>query len=370
MKSIRAILGLVATLLVFAGPVLGDDATAEKPADVISQVKQSANDAQQLNKALGDVFQRVAGLMNSDPDAADELLGALESTLSELEPDNADAKQLVSRGNSYIRLYRQQTQLARTSVEELIAKLKANADDTESLNLLTQKYQQQISSVARSEPSEAEQQLQAAREFLTSLKSETAEVSTGRTIDQAITSLSRLDRTIESAQKLAAMIGKEAAPIKAAAWVNGEPLAEGDLKGKVVLLDFWAVWCGPCIATFPHLREWHEKYADKGLEIIGVTNYYSYTWDDEAGRAKRAPEVSHEDEQAMLVKFAHQYDLHHRFAVMADNQLSQYYGVTGIPHVVVIDDSGIIRLVRVGSGDQNAQDIEQMLEKLLADKQS
>ena len=66
----------------------------------------------------------------------------------------------------------------------------------------------------------------------------------------------------------------------------------------------------------------------------------------------------------MLEKFAGQHQLHHRFAVQKDNGASEYYAVTGIPHVVVIDRFGKIRLIRVGSGDKNAHDIGEMLEKL------
>ena len=58
-------------------------------------------------------------------------------------------------------------------------------------------------------------------------------------------------------------------PLEVEAWVNGNALTDKELEGKVVLIDFWAVWCGPCIATFPHLREWRDKYSDKGLVIIG-----------------------------------------------------------------------------------------------------
>ena len=79
-------------------------------------------------------------------------------------------------------------------------------------------------------------------------------------------------------------------------------------NSKAVLLDFWAVWCGPCIATFPHLREWQEKYGEKGLVMIGVTNYYNFEWDDTAGRAKRSMgQVAHEAEHEMLKKFATHY---------------------------------------------------------------
>lgn len=135
-----------------------------------------------------------------------------------------------------------------------------------------------------------------------------------------------------------------------------------------VLLDFWAVWCGPCIAAFPHLREWQEKYADKGLVIVGLTNYYNFTWDDAAGRATRAQgeeKVPPEKEREMLVKFAESQNLHHRFAIQKDKALADYYAVSGIPHVVVIDREGKVRLIRVGSGDKNAKDIGEILEKLL-----
>ncbi len=148
---------------------------------------------------------------------------------------------------------------------------------------------------------------------------------------------------------------------------GGAPLSDSDLKGKVVLLDFWAVWCGPCVATFPHLREWREEYADKGLVMIGLTSYYNFRWDDQANRAERSPEeVSHEQERAMLKKFVEHHKLGHRIAIQKGDEMSNAYGVTGIPEVVVIDREGTVRLIKVGSGPDNAKAIGDMLEKLLA----
>ena len=98
-----------------------------------------------------------------------------------------------------------------------------------------------------------------------------------------------------------------------------------------MLLYFWAVWCGPCIATFPHLREWQEKYADRGLVVIGLTQYYGYTWDEDAKRASRSEEkVEGEQEQEMLTKFAEHHQLKHRFAIQSDDTLGEYYKVSGI----------------------------------------
>jgi thiol-disulfide isomerase/thioredoxin len=224
--------------------------------------------------------------------------------------------------------------------------------------------------LAESDPAAAEKQLTDAREYLKAL----AEKSTDDAIKQAIERSQRqfdgLARKIESEKRLAELIGQDAAPIDIPLWANGKPLTSEDLKGKVVLLDFWAVWCGPCIMTFPHLIEWNEHYHDKGLEIIGVTNFYNYKWDDESGRPTRAPGeemVSHEDEQAMLGKFAEKHKLTHPFAISEDGELAKFYAVTGIPHVVLIDRAGKIRLVKVGAGEENAKEIGAMIEKLLAE---
>ena len=142
-----------------------------------------------------------------------------------------------------------------------------------------------------------------------------------------------------------------------------------DLKGKVVLIDFWAIWYGPCIATFPHLREWREKYSDNGLVIIGLTRKYNYEWNADTGRASKTQgENTVEQEHEMLAHFAKHHQLKHVFGIQKDRAISDYYGVTGIPQVVVIDRKGKVRLIRVGSGEQNAHDVEAMLEKLIGAK--
>ena len=54
------------------------------------------------------------------------------------------------------------------------------------------------------------------------------------------------------------------------AWVNTEPLSLAELRGKVVLVDFWTYTCINCIRTMPFLKQWYSKYQDDGLVILGV----------------------------------------------------------------------------------------------------
>ena len=75
------------------------------------------------------------------------------------------------------------------------------------------------------------------------------------------------------------------------------------------------------------MREWNDKYTDKGLVIIGSTTYYNYDWDDAAERIKRVADLSPEDERAAMVRFAKHHELKHRFMVrpkvVADRQHRQ-----------------------------------------------
>jgi thiol-disulfide isomerase/thioredoxin len=181
--------------------------------------------------------------------------------------------------------------------------------------------------------------------------------------------VSNIQTRYASARQHFDLVGQPAFPLDAISWVNGEELTTEALSGKVVLLDFWAVWCGPCIATFPHLREWQEKYGDKGLVIIGMTRYYEYGWNKETNRPQKTTGISPDDEEAAMLEFAAHHDLTHRFALMPPGSpFSKQYGVRGIPQAVLIDAEGKIRLIKVGSGEANAKAIDTVLKELFGDK--
>jgi thiol-disulfide isomerase/thioredoxin len=365
--------------LAFAWPLLAQDAapavaraqpaeTAATEKAAADKAKENPNDAQAINAYLNEVMTGVMKIMQDDPDAALKKLDEMAKFAAELKADSPAAKSAVNRVNSIAKLYSDRIEIQRTPLADLEKKLGENPDDTEALSRYVQKMQMEIGSLARANPEEAEKQMDAAKAMLDKVSESAKEAATKTQVTTFKGTLARLAPSIEAGKKLAAVIGKDAAPLKVEAWVNGAPLTDADLKGKVVLLDFWAVWCGPCIATFPHLREWNEKYADKGLVMIGLTRYYQYDWNEATKRAARVAGTTPEKEQEMLVKFAESHGLKHRFGIQTDNSVSEYYGVTGIPHVVVIDQEGKVRLMRVGSGEQNAKDIEELLEKLLANK--
>lgn len=177
-----------------------------------------------------------------------------------------------------------------------------------------------------------------------------------------------LERAIETERKRLDLVGKPAIPLDATAWANGSPITWEDLRGKVVLLDFWAVWCRPCIATFPHLREWHETHGARGLQIIGVTKYYRYGWNAETARPERAADLAPEDERKALDQFAAHHRLGHPFAIVEEGStLYEHYGVSGIPQAVLIDKQGVVRLIQAGSGAASARKLGEMIETLLAE---
>jgi thiol-disulfide isomerase/thioredoxin len=173
------------------------------------------------------------------------------------------------------------------------------------------------------------------------------------------------------------LVGKPAPEIAGDFALNGKPVKLADLKGKVVLLDFWAVWCGPCIRTFPQMKAWNQEYKDKGLEIVGVTPYNfeggrNLRFDKGTGKLAQATKVTKEQEQDLLKDFAEYHKLEHRLMAvpLSDwRKVGGDYNVRSIPHAVLIDRKGTVRMVKVGSGEDNAKAIEEMIKKLIDEKE-
>jgi thiol-disulfide isomerase/thioredoxin len=188
-------------------------------------------------------------------------------------------------------------------------------------------------------------------------------------VKAAVAMYAPLERRIESARLQLQMIGKPAPALDVAATVHGNAVTAEALQGKVVLLDFWAVWCGPCIATFPHLNSMYDEFHSRGLEIVGVTRQYGYQWNSETKRASRAEgEVSQEAELAMLEEFMKHHELRHPTIVTPqESEMQKQFGVTGIPHAVLIDRKGNVRMIKVGSGEANAKALHDMVQTLLAE---
>lgn len=142
-------------------------------------------------------------------------------------------------------------------------------------------------------------------------------------------------------------------------WFPGTTKTLAQMRGKVVLLDFWATWCTPCFEAFPALSEWHNDFQRDGLEILGVTRYYG-----EAGGEQLTPAA----EIAYLKKFRQDERLPYDFVVMKGQSAQFLYGATALPTAVLIDRKGVVRYIEAGTSSARIAQLREMTLKLLAEK--
>jgi thiol-disulfide isomerase/thioredoxin len=143
-------------------------------------------------------------------------------------------------------------------------------------------------------------------------------------------------------------------------WIEQKPATLASLRGRVVLLDFWALWCTPCHAALPHIAGWQEKYEKRGLSVVAFTEYRNAV----NGRRVRTPQ-----EVGELRNFKRGARLPFGFAVADTTATADAYGVTTIPVAVLIDRRGVVRFLNVGAHETDIEELHQMILRLLDEKE-
>ncbi len=132
-------------------------------------------------------------------------------------------------------------------------------------------------------------------------------------------------------------------------WLNSEPLTLEQLRGKVVLVDFWTYTCINCIHTLPYVKRWHEAYKDKGLVVVGV----------------HTPEFPFERLTPNVQQAIERYGI--TYPVAQDNRYATWKTYNNIywPAFYLVDKQG--RIVYTHFGEGRYQETEAAIQKLLAE---
>ena len=131
------------------------------------------------------------------------------------------------------------------------------------------------------------------------------------------------------------------------AGLNSEPLTLAGLRGKVVLVNFWTLACGNCIATLPHVKAWHERFAARGLVIVGV----------------HTPELEFEKPRAKVEASAQSRGIPYPIALDTESLTWEAWHNRAWPAFYFVDRRGVVRHVQLG--EHRYEESERWLEKLL-----
>ncbi len=151
------------------------------------------------------------------------------------------------------------------------------------------------------------------------------------------------------------LIGEVAPALSVKTWINAGPVTLEELRGRVVLLEFWATWCKPCQEMFPKLKKLHEQTGPRGMEIIALTRHYL---------AYRGTEESMQEELRLMRATVTENELSFPVGVAPDEQQQAIYGANGLPTCFLIDRDNVVRYAGPGAEDPR---FEVILERYLAE---
>ena len=151
------------------------------------------------------------------------------------------------------------------------------------------------------------------------------------------------------------LMGKPA-PAFALEDLNGKKVSLANYKGKAVLLNFWATWCGPCKIETPWIVELRNKYAAQGFEVLGIsTEGEDLKPDDKAG---------HDKDRAAIQKFAQQDKVTYPMLMDGDTIAKPYGGLDDLPTSFYVDRKGNVVAAQVGLSSES--EMEANIKKALA----
>ena len=129
---------------------------------------------------------------------------------------------------------------------------------------------------------------------------------------------------------------------------DGAQVALADLRGKVVYLDFWASWCGPCRLSFPQLEQLHQELGPRGFEVLAINV---------------------DEFEADALQFLEEIPVSYLVVRDAEGTTPAAYGILGMPTAFLLDRQGVVRLVHQGFRRSDGEHLRVEILKLLEEEQ-